>query len=302
MWIVFALANSAFSAVTNILDKILSDRYIKNPFAFARITGLMFPLFSLGIYIFHGIVFPGWQVLFWSLLVGAGFVFSDYFYFKSLMIEDVSTVIPFFQFVPVFSLLLTLVFLHESLTIMEVASFILILAGGLLLSSDYQTSKGAFRIRKVFWFMICSSFIYGVLAILIKLSSRSADVWNILAYEYLGSGLTSILFLILPGSFKSFRSELKQQNIRSFLLISCSCVIYFVAIAFLNFALSLGPVPLVVVLGGTQPFFILIFSAVFTFTFPHILREEFSKSVLFQKAISLILITSGIILMQSKFG
>jgi hypothetical protein len=70
-----------------------------------------------------------------------------------------------------------------------------------------------------------------------------------------------------------------------------------------NWAIALAPlsyVAFVNALQGIQHVFLLIFAVFLSFKFPHILKEEFSGKILFQKIFAILLIGVGLALLAIK--
>ena len=60
------------------------------------------------------------------------------------------------------------------------------------------------------------------------------------------------------------------------------------------YALSLASAPLVVVLGGSQPFFVLLIATIFSIWYTHIIREDIRRSTLATKIIAIFIILIGV--------
>jgi uncharacterized membrane protein len=73
---------------------------------------------------------------FFLIISGALMVIYALPYYKALLLEDASTVIPLFQFISVFTFLLGAIFLKEFLTIKQLIGLIVIVIAGLFLGSD----------------------------------------------------------------------------------------------------------------------------------------------------------------------
>lgn len=67
-------------------------------------------------------------------------------------------------------------------------------------------------------------------------------------------------------------------------------------VLFITIAVSAGYVTLVSALSSIQPFFILLFTVILSIFYPHILKEEVGRSVIFQKFLAIILMFIGVIL------
>ena len=72
----------------------------------------------------------------------------------------------------------------------------------------------------------------------------------------------------------------------------------FLAICAFTLAVFAGPVSLVVALNGTQPMMIFIYSTLLSFFAPKIIKEEVSKRALLTKAVAILLIVTGAIIIS----
>src|SRR5674536_389035 len=113
-WFYFALLSSVLISGVNIIDKILISDYKIPPLVYVLVisaTSLM-PLVTL--VFFHITPLP-LGILAFAILVGFVRIYYTLPYFKALMVEEVSRVIPLLQLTPVFVLILSSLVLHEAL-------------------------------------------------------------------------------------------------------------------------------------------------------------------------------------------
>ena len=75
-------------------------------------------------------------------------------------------------------------------------------------------------------------------------------------------------------------------------------LIAFTAICFFYLALDRGSVSLISALAGMGPLVVFIYSTLVSFFRPQLIKEEISSQVLIQKAMAIILIIGGVILIN----
>jgi len=63
-------------------------------------------------------------------------------------------------------------------------------------------------------------------------------------------------------------------------------------------AVGAGPVSLVVTINNTAPFLVFVYSTAVSFFWPKIIKEELSKQALFTKAIAIIMIVAGAVIIS----
>lgn len=116
-WYIFAAATPFFYSISVFIDKYLIEKRIKDPLALTALFALSSGILGIIIGIIVG--FRNIGLFQTSLIMFGGMLLSFYLlpYYKAMQIEDASTVIPLFQFVPVITLILSAVFLKEILTI-----------------------------------------------------------------------------------------------------------------------------------------------------------------------------------------
>ena len=139
IWIWYTIGAYGVVSMANIIDKILVDKYIKDSSIVVLFTGSVALVTGIVIYLLRGL--PTIPVTQFVIVTAAGMLLAWYLlpYFKALELEDASTVVPLFQVVPIFSLILSFLFLHEQLRISQYVGFLLILLSGVALSISSST-------------------------------------------------------------------------------------------------------------------------------------------------------------------
>lgn len=145
LWFIFALASAVFLALTNIFDKILTKHL--HPWTIPAIkkiiNGTILILISYSFFQFY---FPT-QIYFWIfilILTIPGFI-STVFYFVAIKKEEISRILPYSaSLVTLLSFVFAILFLSESVSIMNAI-------GALLVSIGVYTtlSEGKLKFPKV---------------------------------------------------------------------------------------------------------------------------------------------------------
>jgi drug/metabolite transporter (DMT)-like permease len=207
-WYIFALLAPILFSVSNYIDKFLLEKRIRDPFAITALTALFSGILGVGI----GIV-TGWKPIgglgIW-IAMAAGILLVLYLlpYFEALKREDASRVIPLFGFIPVFTLVLSSLFLHESLAPRQIVGIFIVVAGGFVLSLRRIEGR-ILRPRPALWLMLLSSVMYGVVSILFRFVARDVGFWTILSWEYIGKGVGAAFLMSLPVIRRSISSQMK---------------------------------------------------------------------------------------------
>lgn len=131
MWLLFALGSAVFSALTSILAKVGIENVNSNLATAIRTFvvlimawGMVFITNSQG-----GILNIGKKSWLFLILSGLATGASWLCYYKALQIGQVSKVVPVDKMSTIFTLILALIFFHESFSIKTAVGMILITAG-----------------------------------------------------------------------------------------------------------------------------------------------------------------------------
>jgi uncharacterized membrane protein len=296
-WYFFAFLTPTFYSFSNFLDKFLIEKRIKEPIAITAIASIVSGILGLFIGIVTGFTYIGLSQT--CLILFAGLLLTFYLipYFAAMQIEDASTVVPLFQFIPVITLILSTIILKETLTFKQIIGLILVVVAGVSLASDKLEGK-IFKPRKSLWFMLLASLMYGFIGILFRFVVRESNFWTTLSYEYIGSSIGGFLLLLIPKVRKYIIADFKQIK-TSTGLISLNNGFSIIAQMSESYAYSLAAVPLVDLIGSVQPFITLIEGIFLTRKFPHLIQEDISHNVLKRKSISILLIFSGMYLVYA---
>src|SRR3989344_901617 len=294
-WVIFALLSRVLWAADNIVDKLLIGKYLKDPVFLTLTAGISALFLSIAIIIFNGLEWIGFNPTALAIFAGAFQIVAVFAFYQAISKEEISRVIPLFQFTPPFVLVFSFLFLGEVLTISYYFAFVLILVGGFLIS--LQKAEGVFKLRSAFWWMVLSSLIYAVQVVILKSLYVTYPFWDLTVYLGFGEFIPTPILLLLISNFRDrFTRNLSDLKPAGWTLLVLA--MFFVATASLSgfWALTSGPASLISVFRGFQSVFVLIYAVLFSIWLPKILKEELSKSVLGIKAIAIFLMVIGLYL------
>ncbi len=293
-WFYFALLSSVLISGVNIIDKILISDYKIPPLVYVLVisaTSLM-PLVTLAF--FHITPLP-LGILAFTILVGFVRIYYTLPYFKALMVEEVSRVIPLLQLTPVFVLILSSLVLHEALRPQDYVAFGLLVLGGTLFA--IRLTSGI-RISLAFYLMILSSFLLALYSVTLKYLFSVQDFYTIFIWVQIAGFIT--FFQFIP--FKPFRSSLittyKITSRQIGVILIAEQAVAYVSVFAYNYAIAHGPITLISSVGATQPLFVLLFATILSYRFPRVLREELTRMDIALKVLGLIVIFAGTYLIQ----
>lgn len=294
-WVIFSLLSRALWAADNIVDKLLRGKYLPDSLSLTLIAGISALFLSLVIVVFNGLRWIGFGPVALVIFAGAFQIVAVFAFYQAISKEEISRVIPLFQFTPPFVLILSLLFLGEVLKLNYYLAFVLILLGGFLIS--LQKAKGLFELRDAFWWMVLASLIYAIQVVILKSLYVAHPFWDLTVYLGFGEFLpTPVLLLLMPTLRSRFIKSFSDLKPVGWMLLILA--MFFVTAASLSgfWALKTGPVTLISVLRGFQSIFVLIYAVFFSIWLPKILKEELSKSIIGIKAIAILLMTIGLYL------
>ncbi len=294
--IFFAVVSPAIYALVNYIDKFLLEKFEIPSLILAVYSGTIAFLVSILLIFIIGLHAFAPPIIISIILSGFFTELCLLPYFKALSLDETSSVIPLFQFVPVFVIIGDALILGESLTYLQYVGSALIIISGLLLSIQ-KNKKNLFRPRKALWFMLLSCVFAAFSILFFKFGVTVQNFWQILPYEGFGIALCAVCLLFLPNNFRLLKKQTKRLPRQAFFLMSIDEAVYILSRYTGFFALSLISASLVSVLAGLQPLFVLIYGIILSLFFPYILKEVIAKKTLTLKLISIIMIVFGAILL-----
>jgi bacterial/archaeal transporter family protein len=275
-WLFLALLAPALDTIVGFIDKYVIEHKLKDSYAAPIYAGITALVFGTIIWSLFGL--PTLGIKNGVLLIGSGIIFMWGYalYFHALARSHTSYVIAVLQSTPLFILILSVILLGERLSSVQLLGFILVFTGVMGLSVERVERR--VRLNKAFYQIIIANFLFAVSAIIVKSTNNIDNFVPILAYSSWGFALGSlVLFLVFKkvrfGFLKTFRMVGKTTLAAMFL--NDSLAAFSQSITFL--AITLGPVALVGVLGGTQVFYGIFFGVLLTLTLPKLFHEDIAK-------------------------
>ena len=296
-WFVFAIAAQFFYTASAFIDRFLIEKRVKDAISLSIIGGTVSFIVGLVILAFRNFPnFPIEQIIL-VIIAGALFEISLFPYYKAMAIDDPSRVVPLYQTIPIFVLLFSFIFLGESLSLVQLAGFALVLFGGFMLSIK-KPGLGVFKLRKSFWFMMAATATIAVGLVLFKFVVDIQGIWDSLGYEYLGAGLGAFILYFSPFKQMSFREAVKGTTPSTGAIIGTNEALWVLGRFATFFSSSLAPVSLIAVIGGVQPLFVFLGGLIISIWLPNIVKEDLSSGAIKTKIIAIILAFIGILLIN----
>ncbi len=292
-WIIPALIAPFLNAIVNFIDKYLVTRQVKNCLAMQLYTSIV--SFCFGVLVWAGLGFPsfGGLSVFYELAAGVLFSVAGIGYYYVLSRKDVSDMIFLYALTPVFVFLFANFILREAISYSQFLGFLLILSAAISVSAR---KKANIPLLSFTAFLILGMDILFALAIvMVKLAFNASSFAVMLVYEGWGLGLGGILIYFFSARMRSaFWENFKTTSVKAFGIIGISETLTVLLNWIGYYALSIGPVALVSVVGGVRPFFAIILGYLLTLFIPSAISEDISKETLSRKILAAIILTIGL--------
>jgi drug/metabolite transporter (DMT)-like permease len=231
------------------------------------------------------------------LLAGMVGTFGAVLYFFALAESNTSDVAAFLQLTPAFTLVLATILLHEQLSELQLVGFGLVLVPVLALSAEQ--SGGKLRVSRPLYLIVLGDVLFALSSVIVKFSSGSTPLLPIIMFESLGVVLAGVLlFAAYPGMRWAFLHSLRVSGTTTLAIMFGNEALYVISKAITFLAITLGPVALVSVLGGTQVLYGLIIGVLFSLWFPRVFHEHTSWRFVLRRGGWMLAIFAGIAFIQ----
>lgn len=320
MWLVIAISSYFINAGVYVADKFLLSKKVHSSIVYS---------FFVCIWSFGNILLlpidpwlPSVPWLALDLFAGLLFLVTLIFWYKALHQSEATRVVPIVgALIPIFSFLLSFLFLGEALSGEQMLAFCILIIGGILISLKhtkfYEIKRVQERIKNVFGkFLgkiraeynptrrllvnsVVSAFFFAAYYVLMKFAFNNQPFIGSFVWSRMGSFLGALLILTIPPwrakIAKVGRSKKKVKrtawNMVFFLSVRLMAAVAFIL---LNRAISLGNVALVNALQGVQYVFLFLMVFFLSAKYPKTIKEEWGGNVLLQKILGVVLISIGL--------
>lgn len=294
-WLIFALISPAIQAFVNFTDKYIISSRIKDYRAFFMYGSILAFIIGVPLWALAGFPILKATDAFLVILTGVFSIWGSVFYFKALQKEHTSTVVFLFQLIPILVLIMSAIFLKESLSLKELLGFFLILVPALLVSNEEKFIK----INNSFLLVLTADILWALAAVIFKFVIETNDFFKILGYESIGWTIGGIIVFLLSRQVrKSFFETTKSMTKSTLGVVYLNETIWLTSKFTLFLAISLGSVSLVSVVASSQVFFAITLGWLLTLLFPQIFKENISRKGLLKKFSLAIVAIIGIALIS----
>jgi len=298
-WLLVAILAYLIFAVVFLIDKYLLVSVISNPKVYAFLVGIA-GIFLLALIPFVNFYIPDNYQLVLSFFAGGSFIFALYYFFRALQTFNVFQVVPAIGALnPLFTFILVYIFSfgRETLSLYEIFSFILLIAGSILITINKEKSVTFASLKLSF----VAAFLFSLSFVLTKYVYLSQPFLNGLIWTRMGGVLAAIIFY--PDIKRDIFPQKNNLPRKTLGIVMANQLAGAFSGLLQNWAIFLAPLAYVAVINalqGVQYVFLFIFVIILSIKFPKILKEEISKAILFQKIIAILLISGGLAILALK--
>ncbi|MDP2650269.1 MAG: EamA family transporter, partial [bacterium] len=288
IWIWLALLAPLLWAGSNIFDKYALEKVTRGVYDFLFfgtvgtffIALLAFAVFGLG-EIGRAALVP----------VAGGFLlqFSYLFYSHALAREDASYIAPLYITYSVVVLIVGF-FFGETLTPVQILAFFIMFFGAMILSLR-ELSFEIFHYRTAALLMLPAILLISLYVVFINYSLDVLSFTDTFIYDAVGFSLAGLSLMLVPAWRGEIVKGIKKASLRKLGLFLFNDTLDVSGHLVFKYALLLAPsAGLVAVLGGIQPFYVLVLGVLFTLFLPRIISEKITRKEITQKIAGTIII------------
>lgn len=319
MYIFVAIISYLINAGIYVADKFLLSKKIHSSIAYAFFVGI-WSIFNFLILYFDPWL-PDFHQFMIDILAGVLFLVTLVFWYKALHQSEATRVVPVVgALVPIFSYALSFIFLGEILGEREILAFLILIIGGILISVKnthfYFLKELSGRFKKVFGDLfgeihasfrptrhlifnsLAAALLFASYYVLMKYIYLNQPFIGAFVWSRFGSFLGVIFMLFVPewrfAIFEQQKGNKSPKNLSFFLTVRLLAALAFIM---LNWAISQGNVAMVNALQGVQYIFLLVIVFILSARFPKLLKEEYGRGVMLQKATGAVLVCAGLYLL-----
>ncbi|MCH2525574.1 MAG: EamA family transporter [Dehalococcoidia bacterium] len=295
-WLIIALASSAFMGMVSISDKVVIHKYCNTPLTLLLLIGITQTTVGTVSLIFSGI--PDEATLATSgSAIGSGILsgLAAFLSQRVLYRQEVSRTIPITQSAPIFTALLALLILGESISIIQWAGIIVAVLGcaSISMSVDNENHRGVVM-HNSFYVLMLSAFLFGASTVIGKVALESLPILYTHGLRTITLGLLMLSFSIRRAPYNDVKSLVSARS-PAFLLVAVNDFVTAQAgLIMMLWALSIGPASLVGAVAGTRALFTVLYSIGISKIFIGALGEDISTGSVMVKLLSTLLIVGGI--------
>lgn len=244
--------------------------------------------------------FNGWQIpsINWpafTLIFGSAgcYVVASYLYFRALDGNETSRIVVLYQLIPMFSYVLGLIFLHETLNLRQIGGSLIILVAAVIISINFR-QKAKTNQRQALLFMLLSCLAFALYYLLFDLAREQSSYDSCAFWYQIGMVIFGLGFIIVPSFRNNFTQAIRRNGKIYVPLNLMNELLNSAAVLMSNYAVIALPLALANVMNGLQPAFTFILGVIGMKLMPKYFEEDLSRPAVIQKLGCIVLIGIGL--------
>ena len=293
-WIAITLLSAVVLGLVGVLDKAFIHHYARS----LRTLPFLIGVSHIPIAAIFAALSPRDDMTIgataWGLAAGLFGGLSAVVFFRVMARREVSRTIPIVQTFPIFVAPAAVLFLDESLRLLDWAAILVTVLGAVLISVRQDAGGRGFAIDNSFYQLLGASLLMAGMNLAAKQALDTLSVFMVHALRSIGVSVVLLAFTARMEPVIELRRMARERSpalavfgVNEFLVVNTGMVLNL-------WATSLGPVSLVTALSASSSLFLLLYSTLLGLQFRGMLGEQVTPRAITVKAAATILIVAGI--------
>jgi drug/metabolite transporter (DMT)-like permease len=298
LWLYIIIFAYLLFALANIGDKLVVSKYKTEPIAYAFYVGVLgitsVILIPLGVHWLKA------ELYLLSFLAGTAFILAAYFMYCALSLGEASRAITLMgSSSPIFTFLLSLIFLQEKLLPNQLYAFIILVLAILIISwEEKPIGKSKFN-SKLIIFALLAGLLFSANYVLTRYLFGLETYFTIFFWTRIGGVLTAIIIYLFPKLRTLIIADWKKPKQKKGKLVLAIQITGGAGVMAQSYALKLASATLVNALQAIQYASVFILASFLGKKYPA-LKEHVSRRQIIRKIFAIMLVAVGLFLITLK--
>lgn len=297
-WVLLALISTLLDTIVLFIDRYVVEKESGDVRGLPVITAVVSFFVGAVFWLVSGLFVPKSLDLTVMLLPGVLILWANALYFQAVPRQPQSSVIIItFQLHPIFVLILSWLFLKDTISSRQLFGFILIILSVILISLEGRGERPGFKLSPALWLLTISTLSYAFATILLKWATINYSIYVVAAYQGFGMALGGLSLLALPWVRTGVYQVFSENPFRVIGIMGTNELVSQASKLLRLSAISLGPVALVSAISSTRVFLGVWAGALLTSYAPGIFKEDIRRGSLRNKSILSLITLAGLLIL-----
>ena len=293
-WIAITLLSAVVLGMIGVLDKAFIHHYARSLRTLPFVIGLSHIPISVAFFAVSPLDRLTVDATGWALAGGVFWGLNAVVFFRVMARREVSRTIPVVQTFPIFVAPAAVLFLGESLRLLDWAAILVTVSGAVMISVRQNAAGRGLAIDRSFYQLLGASLLLAIANLAAKQALGTLPVLLVHGIRSLGLSIVLLAFTARAEPIVELRRMVRDRSpalalfgVNEFLVVNIGMLLNL-------WATSLGPVSLVTALSASTSLFLLLYSTLLGLRFRGMLGEQVTPRAISVKAAATILIVAGI--------